>query len=75
MNRAIAAVYSISVGSKRPSNGKEYTDEDAHRLVKCIPALVTQVQRLDKLLADPFIRGYIERFGEPGAAANGQPQP
>jgi hypothetical protein len=59
MNRAIAAVYAITIGGSPPP----YTDEERRKLVECIPALVDQVKRLDDLLRDPFIRGYMERFG------------
>lgn len=58
MNRTIAAVYAISIRGDRP-----YTESEKDRLIDCIPALVDQVKRLDDLLSDPFIRGYVERFG------------
>ena len=60
MNRAIAAVYSISIGSERPTDGRKYTDRDMGRLVDCIPALCDEVNRMERLLDDPFIRGYLE---------------
>lgn len=59
MNGAIAAVYAITIGG----SCYPYTDEERRKLVDCIPGLVAQVQRLDELLSDPFIRGYVERFG------------
>jgi hypothetical protein len=59
MNSAIGAVYAITIGG----SPYPYTDEERRKLVDCIPALVDQAKRLEELLRDPFIRGYIERFG------------
>lgn len=60
MNRAIASVYALTIGGGEP---KDYTPEMKDKLIACIPVLVDEVSRMDALLRDPFIRGYIERFG------------
>jgi hypothetical protein len=59
MNRAIAAVYAITIGS----GGEPYTEEEKTKLVQAIPALIDEISRLDAIARDPFVRGYIERFG------------
>lgn len=57
MNRAIAAVYAISI---RHKDAPPLNDADKQALIDCIPALIEQVKRLDKLLEDPLIAGYLE---------------
>ena len=53
MNRAIAKVYAITVGG---TPGPEQDRE----LVKLLPDLIAEISRMDDLLRDPFIRGYLE---------------
>lgn len=60
MNQAIAAVYAISIGGGDPAN---YTPGQKDKLIACMPALVDEVSRLEEIERDPFIRGYIKRFG------------
>lgn len=60
MKRCIAAVYAISIGRSPASTGREFTDEDAHRLAATIPALIDEVNRQDALLNDPWIKAYLE---------------
>lgn len=59
MNRAIASVYAITIGS----GGEPYTAEEKTKLVQAIPALIDEIQRLEKIAHDPFVRGYVQRFG------------
>lgn len=60
MNRAIAAVYAITIGGGEPHN---YTSEQKDKLIACIPDLIVELRRLEEIAHDPFVRGYIERFG------------
>ena len=53
MNHAVSRVYAITIGG---TPGPEQDRE----LVECIPALIDEVNRMDELLRDPFIRGYLE---------------
>lgn len=69
MNRAIAAVYAISIGGGEPAN---YTSKQKDKLIACIPALIAEVSRLDEIASDPFVRGYIERFGLGKTAEGGK---
>lgn len=55
MNKAVAAVYARSIGVPRP-----LSDEAKDALIDCIMPLVEEVNRMDELLRDPFIKGYIE---------------
>lgn len=59
MNRAVAAVYAITIGGSLPP----YTAEERIKLVECIPALIDEINRLEKIAHDPFVKGYVERFG------------
>jgi hypothetical protein len=62
VNLAIAAVYAITV--RHPSEAdRPYTDAEKDKLIACLPALIDQVQRLEKIARDPFVKGYLERFG------------
>lgn len=54
MNRAVAQVYAITIGNT-PSS-----DESKQRLCDLVPVLVAEINRLDAIAADPFVRGYIE---------------
>ena len=53
MNRAVASIYAITIG------GTPGPEQDA-KLVALIPPLISEVNRMEKLLSDPFIRGYLE---------------
>jgi hypothetical protein len=59
MNRAIAAVYAISIRHSSEA-GKPYTDEQKDKLLECIPELVRQVQAYDELRSDPWIKTYLQ---------------
>jgi hypothetical protein len=54
MNPAVAAVYARSIGT-------DHSDQKVRdKLIDCIMPLVAEVNRLEGLLDDPFIRGYLE---------------
>lgn len=58
MNRAVAKVYAISTRHE----SRPHTPEEKDRLIECIPELISEVERMETLLRDPFIAGYIARF-------------
>lgn len=59
MNKAIAKVYALTIGG----SAYPYTDEERRKLVDCIPDLIAEINRLDEIARDPFVRGYVEKFG------------
>ena len=62
MNRAVAAVYARSIGT-------DHTDQKVRdSLIDCIMPLVAEVNRMEAILDDPFIRGYLETRKQWGAA-------
>ena len=64
MNRAVAAVYARSIGVQRP-----LSDEAKDALIECIMPLVDEVNRLDAIVRDPFIKGYLEARKSWGTAS------
>jgi hypothetical protein len=53
MNPAVAAVYARSIGT-------DHSDQKVRdSLIDCIMPLVAEVNRMESLLEDPFIRGYL----------------
>lgn len=68
MNRAVAAVYARSIGVARP-----LSDEAKDALIDCIMPLVEEVNRMEKILSDPFIQGYLEARKSWGATVPTSP--
>lgn len=54
MNKACAAVYARSIGVPRPLLDKAKDD-----LIDCLPDLLAEVQRMEEIMQDPFIKGYL----------------
>lgn len=62
MNPAVAAVYARSIGT-------DHADQKVRdSLIDCIMPLVNEVNRMEALLDDPFIRGYLEARKQWGTA-------
>lgn len=55
MNRAVAAVYAITVTDEMP-----LSDEKKQKLFDLVPVLVAEINRLSAIANDPFIVGYIK---------------
>lgn len=64
MNKAVSAVYARSIGVPRP-----LSDEAKDALIACIMPLVDEVNRMDGILRDPFIKGYLEARKSWGTAS------
>ena len=56
MNRYIAAIYAISISH----DGHALTQEQKDKLVDRIQPLCDEINRLEAIVDDPFIRGYLE---------------
>jgi hypothetical protein len=69
MNRVIASVYALTIGG---GDRADYTPEMKDKLIALIPSLMDEVSRMDAILRDPFIRGYLDRFGP---STGKEPQP
>ena len=59
MNRVIASVYAISIGGEPGKDGQQFSDAVNARLVEKIPSLVAEIQRLEKIAHDPFVKGCL----------------
>ena len=55
MNRAIANVYAISI-----THEGGVTQDQKNRIYDLVPALIAEINRMEKLLDDPFIAGYLK---------------
>lgn len=55
MNRAIAAIYAISI----THDGRDLTPEENAQIVAKVPALIEEVRRLEEIVNDPIIAGYL----------------
>ena len=63
MNPAVATVYARSIGT-------DHSDQKVRdSLIACIMPLVDEVNRMEAILEDPFIRGYLEARKQWVAAA------
>lgn len=59
MNRVVSKIYAISIGhEKGPIAG--YTQRDCESLIGCLGDVCAEIQRLEDLLHDPIIAGYLE---------------
>ena len=63
MNKAIAAIYAITIRTPVKGEVPPLTDAEKNALIDRIPALIDEINHLEKIVDDPFIRGYLERFG------------
>lgn len=65
MNRAIAAVYAISIRHESEAD-KPYTEAQKQGLIDCIPELIRLVQAYDEIRQDPWIRAYLQAKSDAG---------
>lgn len=63
MNRAIASLYAISIGSRQVEGN--FAPEVQKKLVEHIPHLVGEIQRLEKIVHDPLVQGALQMRGRP----------
>jgi hypothetical protein len=60
MNKVSAKLYALCIGT-RPADFPKRLEEVAGEMA-------AELNRMEKLLSDPFIRGYLERFPPNGPA-------
>ncbi len=56
MNRVVAQVYAITVSHE----GGPLSDAQKTKLLDLVPVLVAEINKLDEIARDPFVRGYLE---------------
>lgn len=70
MNMAIASVYAITI-----THEGGITQDQKNRVFEKVPALIAEIQRLEDIVNDPIIRGYLEAKAQGRLSLNGAAKP
>jgi hypothetical protein len=58
VSRTVASVYAITIGGECDPNG-DFTPEVNRRLANRIPDLLKEIDRLEKIVNDPFVQAAL----------------